>query len=149
MWGLSLSFIVHLAGCDCDESFSICDPLCMCDPMSGQCNCELGITGQTCDTCVEANYFANETLRGCQPCDCHLWTSSSTQCNTTTGQCACTEASHAGGLRCDECLPTFYHFSLFGCHACDCNTNNTVDHLDVCDTQGQCNCTAGEGNKCT
>jgi len=55
-----------------------------CDPITGQCQCRVGITGQHCDACEPYQYgFSRE---GCKPCDCDTIGSQDLQCDAN-GQC--------------------------------------------------------------
>lgn len=67
--------------CNCDAEGSYNRT---CNPVTGQCECRPGITGQHCDVCVSYQYgFSRE---GCKPCDCDNIGSQDLQCDAS-GQC--------------------------------------------------------------
>ena len=65
--------------CDLEGSYNR-----TCDPITGQCQCRLGVTGQRCDACEPYQYgFSRE---GCKHCDCDSIGSQDLQCDAN-GQC--------------------------------------------------------------
>lgn len=65
--------------CDLEGSYNR-----TCNPITGQCQCRAGITGQRCDACESYKYgFSRE---GCKPCDCDSIGSQQLQCDPN-GQC--------------------------------------------------------------
>ncbi|CAB4054802.1 LAMC1 [Lepeophtheirus salmonis] len=67
---------------------------------TGQCNCNEGVTGQRCDTCMAFHYGFSQD--GCKPCDCDPSGSTDLQCDFVTGQCPCREKVE--GRKCDRCM---------------------------------------------
>jgi len=94
-----------------------CNPLnsrgLSCNEYTGQCQCNDGFGGRTCDDCADG--FYGEPNRQCYACDCDPIGSTSSQCNSVSGQCPCIEG--AGGRRCDQCLRGFTG-SVPNCEPC-------------------------------
>lgn len=114
-----------------------------CDIVSGQCECQPGVTGQRCERC-EVNFFGFSSS-GCKrkrlyfifmsstviryesltliaplclltACDCDPEGSRAAQC-TDDGQCECRPGFV--GIRCDMCEENyFYNRSISGCQQC-------------------------------
>lgn len=80
------------------------------------------------------NNFDYLILQGCQACNCDLIGSVNNTCDQPTGQCQCRQG--VIGLRCDNCLPYQYGFSLEGCRPCDCDQIGSISLQ--CDPLGQC-----------
>ena len=67
--------------CMCDDPGTA-----LCNPNSGECVCEPFYAGIACDQCMIDAF--NDTVAGCQPCQCNL-TGSINQSCYSTGQCYC------------------------------------------------------------
>uniref|UniRef100_A0A8C9RVZ6 Laminin, beta 4 n=1 Tax=Scleropages formosus TaxID=113540 RepID=A0A8C9RVZ6_SCLFO len=137
--------------CRCDPrgtEINMCSPggSCLCQQSSGQCPCQPGVAGISCDECQQGFWgFASEA--GCQPCDCHPSQSLSDQCDKVTGQCPC--HLEFGGRHCDECGENFFQTPDLQCISCDCNVDGTA--RPSCDHHtGECLCRPGvAGSLCS
>ena len=79
---------------------------------SGQCLCQPGVTGLTCDRCKQD--FYGFSLQGCSPCDCFQPGSITNQCDSI-GICVCKEGVF--GDKCNKCSENFYDVTR-GCIPC-------------------------------
>uniref|UniRef100_A0A673JGZ4 Laminin subunit gamma-1 n=1 Tax=Sinocyclocheilus rhinocerous TaxID=307959 RepID=A0A673JGZ4_9TELE len=109
-------FYNHQSGKGCERCN--CNPIGstngQCDIVSGQCECQPGVTGQHCERC-EVNFFGFSSS-GCKPCDCDPEGSESAQCKED-GRCQCRPGFV--GARCDMCEENyFYNRSTPGCQQC-------------------------------
>ncbi|OCT80167.1 hypothetical protein XELAEV_18026982mg [Xenopus laevis] len=109
------------------------------------CQCPLGFSGTSCESCLPGNRRVNGTLFGgsCEPCRCNGHTD---RCHDVTGHCLdCQHNTY--GRYCDYCLPGFYGNPSEGtaedCKPCACPltiaSNNPTCHLDqtrgfICDS---------------
>ena len=57
-----------------------------CDQVTGDCQCKVGVTGLSCDRCMEGSF--NFLSSGCAPCGCDAMGSESVGCDIN-GQCSC------------------------------------------------------------
>ncbi|KPP69005.1 hypothetical protein Z043_112271 [Scleropages formosus] len=79
------TLLLWCSECRCDPrgtEINMCSPggSCLCQQSSGQCPCQPGVAGISCDECQQGFWgFASEA--GCQPCDCHPSQSLSDQCD--------------------------------------------------------------------
>ncbi|CAF2984486.1 unnamed protein product [Rotaria sp. Silwood2] len=135
------------APCTCSQCGSL-----RCDHMSGRCQCKSGVTGVTCDVCLENHYGYHACSDdGCKPCSCGLG-STGPSCDLYTGQCQCKPG--VGGRSCDVCLPGYWDLTENGCTPCQCDRFGTVRDLSntglSCDAQtGRCYCIEGvRGERC-
>uniref|UniRef100_A0A7M6DNL5 Uncharacterized protein n=2 Tax=Clytia hemisphaerica TaxID=252671 RepID=A0A7M6DNL5_9CNID len=136
---LSMDYLHEPLPCKCDDIGSLDDD---CNPHLGQCKCKTGVTGRTCNQCMDG-YF-NLTVNGCMECGCF---GADPTCHPTTGQCNCDP--HTAGLKCDECNPMFWNNTKgVGCQHCNCSSTGAMDGR--CDTNtGQCQCLVGiQGREC-
>jgi len=137
----------NCAPCSCSQCGSL-----RCDQMSGRCQCKPGVTGVTCDVCLE-NHYGYHTCgnEGCKACSCGLGSLGSS-CDLYTGQCQCKPG--VGGRKCDVCLPGYWDLTDEGCKPCQCDRFGTVRDLSntglSCDAQtGRCYCIEGvRGERC-
>lgn len=93
-------FIFYYTGCYSGYYGKDCSSICTCrsndecDSITGQCNCQIGYTGQTCiDTCPEG-YYGNECNL---TCDCSY--NGTLSCDPFNGTCYCME--QWTGQRCE------------------------------------------------
>jgi coxsackievirus/adenovirus receptor len=84
-----------------------------CEQATGRCECQPGVTGDKCDTCLPNHYGFSDT--GCVACGCSEQGSVSLQCNEL-GECEC--RTHITGKKCDMCAENFFNFTV-GCKSCD------------------------------
>jgi len=110
-----------------------CNPLnsrgLSCNEFTGQCQCNDGFGGRTCDDCADG--FYGNPNRQCYACECDPIGSTSSQCNSVTGQCPCIDG--AGGRQCDQCLRGFTG-TVPNCEPCgECfdNWDAIIDELKV------------------
>ena len=83
-----------------------------CNVTSGQCECQPGVTGQTCNACQQDFYGFSD--QGCAACDCFQPGSITNQCNAN-GVCVCKEGVF--GDKCNKCSENFYDVTQ-GCIPC-------------------------------
>ncbi|XP_072016852.1 laminin subunit beta-2-like [Amphiura filiformis] len=113
-----------------------------CDSHGGQCLCQPGVIGKSCDTCM-ANHYGYDTGNGCTACNCDPLGSERLSCNQTSGECDC--KIHVIGSKCDACRPEHYGIaSGNGCTPCICNMDYS-EHKDCANDSGQCVCKPGVG----
>ena len=109
--------------CECAEaSFSS-----SCDPLDGQCSCQPGVFGRTCDQC-EPGYW-QYSLNGCTSCNCGMKFSYGTGCNQETGQCQCLPG--VLGKNCDSCPYRWVWIEKVGCKECDECVHFLLDDTDI------------------
>ena len=127
-----LNGLVHFISdpCNCNELGSKLEA---CNMETGQCDCQAGVGGLSCDQCLPA--FFSLTASGCTPCGCSENAALSDECSDD-GQCECNSGS--AGLQCDYCETEFYNSSGF-CVPCNCHPQGSSSN--ICDvTTGQCDC---------
>ncbi|KAL5005128.1 hypothetical protein ScPMuIL_018584 [Solemya velum] len=74
------------------------------------------------------------TLKGVQPCSCHVFGSLNSTCELYGGQCPCQPG--VTGRRCDTCITGNYGLTIGGCRPCNCSgVDQTCDGIT-----GQCVC---------
>ncbi|CAF1272511.1 unnamed protein product [Adineta steineri] len=137
----------NCAPCSCSQCGSN-----RCEQRSGRCQCKPGVTGLTCDVCLENHYGYHACNdEGCKPCSCGL-SSIGPTCDLYTGQCQCKPG--VGGRKCDVCLPGYWDLTEDGCKPCQCDRFGTVRDLSntglSCDAEtGRCYCIEGvRGERC-
>lgn len=90
--------------------------------------------GKHCDICVEG-YWNLASGEGCESCNCDPTGSLDHTCNIATGQCKCRPGVF--GLKCDQCQPYHYGFSLEGCKG---RVNLEISNILYCGSNSQkCN----------
>ncbi|GAB1600789.1 laminin subunit gamma-1-like [Argonauta hians] len=109
-------------------------------------NCRDNTDGPACDQC-KVNHFLKQPQHMCMPCNCNPTGSVSLQCDSE-GKCRCKPG--VAGQHCDRCQENFYEFSNYGCRACDCKVEGSLNNTPHCDTTtGKCRCKANvDGQKC-
>ncbi|XP_071790086.1 usherin-like isoform X2 [Asterias amurensis] len=112
-----------------------------CNPVTGSCQCNVGVQGQNCDECVDGYYSLGSG--GCLQCDCDEDGSvPGSFCDKITGQCLC--KANVEGHGCDQCRINTYNLqssNTEGCSECACNLAGTVNASESCDTtSGVCSC---------
>ncbi|XP_055957014.1 usherin [Patella vulgata] len=130
--------------CDCSINGTVNFNV-SCDINSGQCYCKRNVRNRQCDAC-EYGYYNLTTSNpdGCTPCDCDPQGSQSIYCDPDSGQCQCKE--NIVGLKCNECSPNFFNFSL-GCVPCNCNAAG-IEAGTICEpVSGQCVCKQQVGKR--
>ncbi|XP_075350602.1 laminin subunit alpha-3 [Mycteria americana] len=100
-----------------------------CDGNTGQCRCQTGFQGFSCDTCA-VGYFHYPF---CQVCECNSAGTQPEVCDFL-GRCLC--RSGVAGLQCDSCQPG--HHSFPACQECNCDAVGSVEN--TCGPRGQCLC---------
>ncbi|CAG5119070.1 unnamed protein product, partial [Candidula unifasciata] len=125
--------------CSCDVKGSISAT---CNVSGGQCQCQPGVIGRTCDRCSPDHYGFSTT--GCTACNCDEY---GTICDSVTGQCQCPD--NTMGLQCEHCVPDSWGWNkTLGCQLCECNLLGSVSQ-QCNETTGICACKMGvEGAKC-
>uniref|UniRef100_A0A2C9JJ39 Usherin n=1 Tax=Biomphalaria glabrata TaxID=6526 RepID=A0A2C9JJ39_BIOGL len=109
-----------------------------CDQTTGQCLCKQNVRGVHCDECQFGSYnLSAVNPQGCTPCDCNPFGSTTTNCNTLSGQCLCKDKVE--GTKCDRCKDGFFNFTS-GCVPCNCNLLGTEAGTVCNKTNGQCTC---------
>ncbi|XP_024941614.1 laminin subunit alpha-1 isoform X3 [Cephus cinctus] len=109
-----------------------------CDQQTGRClECRGNTIGWKCEKCKEL-HFGNPAHQNCQPCNCDPLGSTSTNCDSTTGQCQCKPLY--AGRDCSSCIAGYGNVTA-GCEKCNCG----IGALDrTCDSiTGSCQCTIG------
>uniref|UniRef100_T1KN70 Laminin EGF-like domain-containing protein n=1 Tax=Tetranychus urticae TaxID=32264 RepID=T1KN70_TETUR len=85
-----------------------------CDLDSGNCRCQPGVTGRTCDVC-EVGYW-KYSKSGCESCGCVEKYSRGVVCNQQTGKCECLPG--VVGEKCDKCPWRWVFVDREGCLEC-------------------------------
>lgn len=126
--------------CNCNMGGAVSS---VCDHVTGQCACQAGVGGRSCDSCLPDHWGYNDGLsNGCQPCGCVAAGSVSTQCDGTSGKCTC--KTNTLGDKCDVCQPGYFGLPLSPCQPCACNVTGTLGDVTVCNNvTGQCLCKPG------
>ncbi|GIX84198.1 laminin subunit alpha, partial [Caerostris extrusa] len=98
-----------------------------CDLETGQCSCQPGAGGLTCDLC-EPGYW-NYSPNGCVSCNCDEKYSAGAVCNAVTGQCQCLPG--VLGDKCDSCPYRWVFVKNEGCLECDVCVHGLLDATDA------------------
>lgn len=128
--------------CNCSElgtNFTIGN----CDSFTGQCPCFKNVMGLNCDQCTE-NHWRIALGTGCDPCDCDLVGSVSSQCNPFIGKCECKEGF--GGRQCDQCQENFWGDPTVECFSCQCDYYGSTS-MQCTRENGSCICKPGMGGQ--
>ncbi|KAK7496947.1 hypothetical protein BaRGS_00011927, partial [Batillaria attramentaria] len=132
---------------DCQGSVYLSNNVC--DHVTGQCACQAGVGGTTCDACL-ADYwgYSDGLNNGCQSCGCVVAGSASTQCGEVDGRCSCN--ANTLGNKCDTCETGYFGLPVQSCQTCGCDATGTVVDATLCDNvTGQCQCKPGvAGRQC-
>lgn len=125
-YGLDTSSSAPFDGCvpcECAEaSFSSA-----CNPLTGQCQCQEGVYGRTCDRC-EPGWW-QYSVNGCTSCNCGIkYSKDGTVCNQETGQCECLPG--VIGEKCDSCPYRWVFVEKTGCFECEACTHFLLDDTD-------------------
>lgn len=82
-----------------------------CDKRTGECTCKRNVQGRHCNQCLPHFYgLSDSDPNGCKPCECDVGGSSSTQCDSISGQCPC--LPHTSGRTCSLPEQSFFSGSL-------------------------------------
>ncbi|XP_072460501.1 laminin subunit alpha-3 isoform X2 [Notamacropus eugenii] len=100
-----------------------------CDRETGQCFCQPGFHGFSCEECA-VGYFHYPF---CQRCECNSVGVVSEICDFQ-GKCLCRFG--VDGPKCDSCSSGFYSFPA--CQECNCDPAGSQD--GACGPRGQCRC---------
>ena len=103
-----------------------------CDSESGQCQCQPGAGGRTCDTCEPG--FWRYSSDGCTSCNCGARFSQGAVCDQQSGQCQCLPG--VVGKNCESCPWRWVFIEKIGCKECD-----LCQHFLLDDTDGMRNAT--------
>ncbi|XP_059169590.1 laminin-like protein epi-1 [Physella acuta] len=125
--------------CNCDVTGSFDST---CNMTGGQCKCQTGVVGRTCNKCSPSYYRFSNT--GCTDCKCDVLSSA---CDSVTGQCQCPD--NTLGRQCEFCLPNNWNWTkTVGCTPCACHPTGSLS-LQCNSTTGVCLCKTGyRGSKC-
>lgn len=84
---------------------------------------------------------------GCPECQCNKLGSFGTTCDEVFGQCSCKKGVF--GKHCDQCIPSYYNFTIDGCEFCNCNKFGAVFGKECYNVTGECQCQPNvEGISC-
>ncbi|TSR16027.1 Laminin subunit alpha-3 [Bagarius yarrelli] len=97
-----------------------------CDPLTGQCVCNPGVTGHRCDRCIKADQIFPDCFE-CL-CDVRGTLAGVAECHEESGECSCKPniCSHA----CDTCDDGYFLLqkkNYFGCQGCQCDVGGAVE----------------------
>ncbi|KAJ7999470.1 hypothetical protein DPEC_G00194760 [Dallia pectoralis] len=136
--------IVSRSDCSCNAEGAENQGLC--DDITGACRCKANVEGSSCNRCVTGYYglTASNPL-GCTKCSCSVAGSTTSVCDSVTGQCSC--RPQFKGRTCDLCSHGYWNpSSPRGCEPCRCDPANSLS--DTCDqVTGQCRCRSGFGGR--
>uniref|UniRef100_A0AAY4C929 Uncharacterized protein n=1 Tax=Denticeps clupeoides TaxID=299321 RepID=A0AAY4C929_9TELE len=133
-YGLSASDPLGCKKCNCGSQGSVPSS---CDPVTGQCLCQTGTGGVSCDQCPQG-FWKPTVSSECQPCNCDPTNALSSTCDQVTGQCQCRLGF--GGRACGGCPDFTYGDTRSGCRPCQCDSSGTA----TCDSRtGACLCRLG------
>ncbi|KAJ8045141.1 Usherin [Holothuria leucospilota] len=126
--------------CQCVANGTI-DGSLICNPVGGQCDCKLHVTGMNCDRCETGYYNLQlDNPDGCEQCQCNPAGSITGDCEQNSGGCLC--KANVIGDQCDRCNFGYYNLSALnplGCQQCECDVDGSISPF--CDpTDGQCRC---------
>uniref|UniRef100_A0A7N8YIP4 Laminin, beta 2 (laminin S) n=1 Tax=Mastacembelus armatus TaxID=205130 RepID=A0A7N8YIP4_9TELE len=95
---------------------------CVCQRITGQCQCLPNVIGLTCDHCAPNHW--NLAM-----CDCDWRGIETSQCNRVTGHCVCQQG--VSGVRCDQCARGFsgQFPNCQPCHQCFGDWDRIVQDL--------------------
>uniref|UniRef100_A0A7N8XWQ2 Laminin subunit beta-2 n=1 Tax=Mastacembelus armatus TaxID=205130 RepID=A0A7N8XWQ2_9TELE len=118
---------------------------CVCQRITGQCQCLPNVIGLTCDHCAP-NHWNLASGRGCEPCGCDPNNSVTSSCNEFTGQCQCRDGF--GGKTCTDCQENYWGDPRTQCRVCDCDWRG-IETSQCNRVTGHCVCQQGvSGVRC-
>uniref|UniRef100_A0A7N6BLQ8 Laminin, beta 2 (laminin S) n=1 Tax=Anabas testudineus TaxID=64144 RepID=A0A7N6BLQ8_ANATE len=118
---------------------------CVCQRVTGQCQCLPNVIGLTCDHCAP-NHWNLASGRGCETCGCDPNNSVTSSCNEFTGQCQCRDGF--GGKTCTDCQENYWGDPRTQCRACDCDWRG-IETSQCNRVTGHCVCQQGvSGVRC-
>ncbi|XP_073926279.1 laminin subunit alpha-3 isoform X3 [Castor canadensis] len=124
-----------IKACQCSALGSYPMP---CSPVTGQCECLPGITGQRCDRCLSGAYDFPQ----CQGFSTACETAGTIDSNL--GYCQC--KLHVESPTCSICKPLYWNLARenpHGCSECRCHEAGTVSGIGECGQRdGDCHCKA-------
>ncbi|XP_053321438.1 laminin subunit beta-4 [Spea bombifrons] len=107
-FGLNPSDPLGCRYCNCNPFGSL--PSSICDPISGQCQCQKYAVGRYCEECLPGYWGLGNSLYHCSPCNCDIGGAHNNLCSQSNGQCNC--LPNIIGRQCNEPAQGYYFISL-------------------------------------
>ncbi|KAM4748899.1 laminin subunit beta-4 [Rhinophrynus dorsalis] len=107
-FGLSAIDPLGCQYCNCNPFGSL--PFSVCDPVTGECQCQRFVTGRYCEECIPGFWGLGNTLYSCAPCNCDIGGARSNICSQSNGQCDC--LPNIIGRQCNQPKSGYYFVPL-------------------------------------